>query len=386
MARRNAGCPPTRRGLLVVLLGTARATTNCSVGDPLACSLNGVCDAGTCACDAPWGGAACETLRFAPGKETACGKLCAYHGHGNDTTSWGGSVVEANGTYYMFVAEMTRGCDLGAWRTNSQVVLAASDDPLGPFDYVMDVVAPWAHNPQVVAAPDGDGGLVYALYALGDGVPLAPERDCGGRRRAAAAGAPRNLSRANFTIHYARHPTGPWLSHVASILDWPSNWDYGAVGNWNPAPMVHPDTGRVFLMAHTSPTAFDGEAIVAADSWRGPYSVVASSTSSTWRGSVKHAEDPFLWVDARGHWHALYHALGGDPGGHAYSLDGSVWSDVAAAYGTSRPLGGGAAVGYGAERPKLLFGDDARPRTPTHLYNGGSKADAFTIASPLAAA
>ena len=375
--------------LLAAALAPAAFGANCTQDDALACSLNGVCDgSGSCVCDAPWGGGLCERLIFAPGIETACGKLCAYHGHLNDTTSWGGSVVRGkDGTYYMFVAQMTNGCTLGQWRTNSAVVLAEADDPLGPFEYVMDVVRPWAHNPQVILAPDDDLGAVYALYALGDGVPLSPEKNCSGGATAAdgprgaePAAGQRNLSLANFTIHFATSPTGPWQAHVASIEDWPSNWDYGARGNWNPAPMVHPTDGRVYLMAHTSPTAFDGEAIIVAETWRGPYTVFSSSTSSEWGGSVKHNEDPFLWVDARGHWHALYHAMGGDPGGHAYSRDGIRWSNVSAAYGKSRPVGAGT-VGYGAERPKLLFDEGG---APTHLYNGGSKADAFTIVSPLA--
>ena len=169
----------------------------------------------------------------------------------------------------------------------------------------------------------------YVLFALGDGVPLAPEQNCSGpapraapRPRAAdnRSRAPLddraaplrggNLSRANFTIHYATHPAGPWQAWEAYIEDWPpaagagtsrrlrdarsrppprrrrdppedgsrrrsfprrDNFDYGANGNWNPAPMVHPATGEVYVMAHTSPTAFDGEALIVADSWRGPY-------------------------------------------------------------------------------------------------------------------
>lgn len=367
--------------VLFVLLGIAWACT-----DEEGCSLNGVCSSSskTCVCDAPWGGASCETLQFAPGIESACGKLCAYHGNKNDTTSWGGSVVRAeeDGKYYMFVAQMTNGCTLGQWRSNSEVVLARADDPLGPFEYIMDVVTPWAHNPEVIVADDETRGKIYALFALGDGVPVVPEKNCTGEDMPVDAreerSAPKNAT-VNFTIHWAQHPLGPWRAHVASILDWPGNWDYGAKGNWNPAPMVH--GGRVFLMAHTSPTAFDGEAILVADSWKGPYRAYSSSTSNSWEGSVKHAEDPFIWVDKRSNWHALYHFMsGGGPGGHAYSRDGRVWSNISGAYSKQRPIGDNATVAYGAERPKLLFDESG---VPTHLYNGGSKGDAFTIVSPL---
>ena len=112
----------------------------------------------------------------------------------------------------------------------------------------------------------------------------------------------RNIT-ANFTIHWSPTPEGPYQTHVASILNWPSNWDYGAHGNWNPAPMVHPTNGTIYLMAHTSWKAFRGEAIIRADSWRGPYTVVASDTYPSWGGTTTQAaEDPFMWVDKRGHW------------------------------------------------------------------------------------
>ena len=137
-------------------------------------------------------------------------------------------------------------------------------------------------------------------------------------------------------------------------------------------------------MAHTSWRAFCGEAILAADTWRGPYRVVASDTYSTWGGNACGVEDPFMYVDKRGHWHVLYHSMHFGPGGHAYSVDGLSWSNVTAAYNTSRPLVGGGSVNYNAERPKLLFGP-APDLAPTHLYTGSSKAQGFTIVSPLAA-
>ena len=86
-----------------------------------------------------------------------------------------------------------------------------------------------------------------------------------------------------------------------------------------------------------------------------------------------------MWIDASGNWHVLYHLTDGpDPGGHACSPDGRVWSNISVAYTDQRPVGN-STVSYGAERPKLLFNGS----TPTHLYNGGSKADPFTIVSPL---
>ena len=80
---------------------------------------------------------------------------------------------------------------------------------------------------------------------------------------------------ANFTIFWATSPGGEYQAHTASILDYPSNFQYGAVGNWNPAPIVHPN-GTVYIMVNSGHRGYkQGKAIIGADSWRGPYRVVA---------------------------------------------------------------------------------------------------------------
>lgn len=269
--------------------------------------------------------------------------------------------------------------------------------PLGPFEKLYELILPWAHNPQTVISPDKRArhGYVYAVFTLGNGVPLSgPPVDCSNlaaaQWNASGTTPPRpgwgqgtKTITANFTIHFAEEAKGPYKAWNASILDWPADWDFGAKGNWNPSPFQHPN-GTIFLMAHTSWRAFCGEAIIRADSWRGPYTVVSSDTYPNWKGSACGVEDPFLWVDKRGHWHALYHMMHGGPGGHAFSIDGHRWSNVSRAYSTGRPLAGGGMVHYSAERPKLLFGP-APEYAPTHLYTGSDKASGFTIVSPLTA-
>lgn len=217
---------------------------------------------------------------------------------------------------------------LNEWQTNSEVALAAASSPIGPFYEVKNVVPPWAHNPAAIRAPDNNTatGVVYALYTLGDGQPMhGPPKNCTPKGRGASFDGPRHPSEldkspkpaveaedgrgpsdtftANFTIHWAPTAVGPYLAHVAQILDWPKGWDYGALrfqpswgdrrvdpqkqqeshnrathtksntadwdhtistpivcrgyptigafGNWNPAPLVHPN-GSVYVMAHTS--------------------------------------------------------------------------------------------------------------------------------------
>jgi hypothetical protein len=63
---------------------------------------------------------------------------------------------------------MANECGLSAWTKGSQVVHATAPTPLGPFTrapVASVVVAPWAHNPQVIRAPEGK----YVIFTLGDG-------------------------------------------------------------------------------------------------------------------------------------------------------------------------------------------------------------------------
>ena len=97
------------------------------------------------------------------------------------------------------------------------------------------MVQPWAHNPQLVVAPDGS----FVLYTLGNGTQShgAPEQcttDTGehhgrqSRSEAARADGGGNTT-VGFTIHYSSSPTGPWQALNASIHMFPTidnldNW------------------------------------------------------------------------------------------------------------------------------------------------------------------
>ena len=163
--------------------------------------------------------------------------------------------------------------------------------------------------------------------------------------------------------------------------------------------MVHPN-GTIFMLVLSGQWGFKhGDALLRAETWRGPYRLVATDSFASWGGSTANAEDPFLWVDRRGYWHALYEG-NPMPGAHAYSRDGITWSSINMAYSgpsegafnLSRPYtaanGTLQNVSYYTERPKLLF--DADGVTPTHVYGafGGRSpgAPSVTVASPLATA
>jgi hypothetical protein len=163
------------------------------------------------------------------------------------STTWGGSVhLAADGTYYMYVAEMGLNCSLDNWYTNSQVAVATSTTPLGPYKRVSTVVGIWAHNPEVIQVPDG----TYVLYTLGNGVPNPgrPAVPCSSASEALPPPLPKassalrepkhqlGNSTVQFTLHYSTNPLGPFLPYNATILDFP----FGAnMNNWYGAGLRH---------------------------------------------------------------------------------------------------------------------------------------------------
>ena len=81
------------------------------------CSRNGICAPQTkrCVCDSGWRGASCGQLDLG-----AVPKVAAY-GMEPNVTSWGGNPVQGDdGKWHLFVAEITNGCGLAYWETNSQ--------------------------------------------------------------------------------------------------------------------------------------------------------------------------------------------------------------------------------------------------------------------------
>jgi hypothetical protein len=137
---------------------------------------------------------------------------------------------------------------------------------------------PPVHCNQTVNTPMRESAVVHGAPVGGSGMNHASEHPHSAAAStspshgaAAASPVPATAVKtitANFTIHWAEEAKGPYSAVNASILHWPTDWDYGAKGNWNPSPYQHPN-GTVYLMAHTSWKAFCGETIIKADHWYG---------------------------------------------------------------------------------------------------------------------
>jgi hypothetical protein len=197
----------------------------------------------------------------------------------------------------------------------------------------------------------------------------------------------------NVTVHVSPSPdaAGPWTPQTV-VINGLSNYDN--LLNWNPAPLVLPN-GSVAVMIHTDDNeGWSGESIAIGSTWAGPFTVTVGNENVA--NLPKSQEDPFTWVDKRGHWHCLVHKMFDPPGagpcglwagGHLFSEDGTSWSNISRAYNTTFVTTDGASTAVQRrERPKLLFAEDGV--TPKFLFNGVISADGkevYTAVAPLRA-
>lgn len=285
----------------------------------------------------------------------------------------------------MFASEFLGGCGISSWLTNSQIVHAKSKQPEGPYKRVGVAIGAFAHNPAIAKGPDGR----YHLWHLGvgDGADNRTVKNCSNGssfepsvtvmhqhrlthqhwcwdRGSDSGGStvtrlPCNTSQI---VHSSGSLEGPWTPTKTWV-----NINSGSLRNENPSPL-YLRNGSVTLLVNS---ANDCVQLAMSDNgWKGPYAV------PPWRNNTNgticaHVEDGFLYIDARQHWHALFHMEDSRIGGHAYSTDGIEWSNVSFAYNKTislvgEPLGTGIQCNR-RERPSLMFNEAG---TPTHLVTG----------------
>ena len=106
-------------------------------GTDLDCSLNGKCSSATgkCQCTPQWTGNRCQTMSLEPIDPAKVG-FVPRSKDGQNMSAWGGSVWQVNGTWVMWAARMVNHCGINSWQTNSAIVRAEAQDPLGPYTEV----------------------------------------------------------------------------------------------------------------------------------------------------------------------------------------------------------------------------------------------------------
>lgn len=293
-----------------------------------------------------WEGPGCATLGVEP--------VASVQGYGMtpNLTSWGGNVIYFDGLYHLYVAEMVNDCPLSEWGLNSQVSHAVSSKPTGPYAFKDVAVPVWAHNPQALLSSK-DGKPLFVIFHIGSGTTTKAPKNCthyGWQPQKPA-------DPAGSTLHVATSPDGPWQPVTPS----PPSCN-------NPAPLQHPN-GTWYLLCGS-------KLLFRAPALTGPWTQVAKVPHGGVPGTY---EDAFIFIDKRGHWHALFHVYnattpcgacdGSMVSAHDYSEDGITWtaSSVQPFSNQYTLTTGGTVTLSTRERPKLLFAADG---TPTHLING----------------
>lgn len=271
--------------------------------------------------------------------------------------------------------------------TNSHIVLARSDTAQGPYEYVKELLPVFAHAPHTWRGPDG------ALYVVHEGrndtVPVSNQSVCNGDlpRPPPAPHRRRRLQPTNaectgvmFMRSASGSPFGPWdtrMLYFPNATGATNEW--AKVGVDNPALLVLANrTGALLAFRSCSAPEYSGVArsFVArpgADSWWTDRAATPPFTSVT-PGPIFQQfnnEDPFLWQDARGHFHAIWHFQDDSCpgcGGHSFSRDGVAWrwSATLAYTHTIEWTDRTTTTMRGRERPGLML-DNATWTVPQYL-------------------
>ena len=379
------------RKLSLLLLG-AHGVSACTTSHD--CSLNGVCtvSTGVCACDVAWKGPTCGQLDLlAPAKLTPAYKP-------TQGTSWGGSVVAHGTSYHMFVAEMANGCGMKTWATNSIIRHAVSSAPAGPYIAQDTVMPPFSHNPTAVRAPDGTvliyhigcGTLNKGITPCLDCTNGASGKSCKGTGEAVACNTTTtNILYLNASTQ-SSDPTlkGPWNQLNAPFTPSPTMGSPYQVDN---PTVTFFQNGSLLMLGRGGDLHHEAQSdgVITAQSWRGPY-IMHTKVGDAQSPEV---EDPFVWQDKRGNFHALFHKFTDEHpncGGHAFSTDGFTWTMTSeAAYTTTVQTADGVNHTFTRrERPHLLFTGTQPIMLFTSLTNwgkAGADDSAFTFAHELRA-
>jgi len=335
-----------------------------------------------------------------------------------NTSSWGGgSWYDArDGKWYMWATELADHCGMHTWTTNSQTIRASSSTATGLYKREAVEFGIWSHEVVVTRGPAGEY-VAFFSYNPNPGSSRPVCQQC-------TDGSTNPKCKKTFFGKAFIENTDPTFT----------SWSATATGNWsepvlvlgpsivpkmtpmdtNMAVVIGKDGSLVGMWRDHHPTGKSVPHLVTSANWKDPstykYSMddllfgkkqldsfdEHSMVSSRRRKGPSPGKNPggledmFLWVDARGHYHAIFHQMYECETctAHAYSADGDVWAYTGTAATADAVYTDGSKETFGhCERPHLIFDKDGT--TPVALTNGvkiqglSNDDQSFTLLRPL---
>ncbi|MDB4581529.1 glycoside hydrolase family protein [Draconibacterium sp.] len=293
---------------------------------------------------------------------------------------WGSSVIKGeDGKYHMFASRWPKTVGFGNWVTNSEVVHAVSDTPVGPYKF-LEIVLPtrgkqfWdgmcTHNPRIVKYNNQ-----YLIYYFGNTYNFEKPN----------AENP-NVSKDNWRkawmnkrigVAISSSVYGPWKRLDKPVIEpRPGHWDASITSN--PAPVVNDKTNEILLMYKSSTEGLTPPLLLGvskANKPEGPYERLSEEPIfrfETANNNRIDVEDPYVWWNGK-HYEAILKdrsgEICGEEGGgiHVWSDDGVNWQLFENLKAYSRDVrwdDGTTSHQNHFERPFLLIEDGV----PTHLF------------------
>ena len=240
---------------------------------------------------------------------------------------------------------MTEHCGIGAWAQNSRIIRAESTSPGGPYLRKQVVYEVFSHEPEVVRGPNQE----YVMYFTADLRSQKGLCNCCQPNVSKCDGStgPSDCPSSSFNprlrdsdptlMAWAQNPEGPWSA--AKPL-WP---DYhGADTNF--APLIFPNGSLVAIWREWTEKGSRCY-LATAKNWSDPSTYIQHLERGELFPDLGAAgtEDPFLYVDVDGTYHAVFHHMYGfntetewwldAVGGHAFSRNGLDWTYSGVAWG-----------------------------------------------------
>jgi hypothetical protein len=326
---------------LLWLFALTAAVQGCTTASN--CSLNGVCAASACVCDAPWTGAQCGHLAFAAASP-AVGKDLANTAADLGHNTWNGPMVQDGPDFHMYVPLYPA----GLLYDPVSVLHGTSPARDGPWTWANMSDVQVAFNPGALQYIDPtDGKMRFTYWST-----KVNGETAGKVYTSASAAGP-------FVEIPFSNNTGCYI---------------------NPSPFVV--DGKFFCTGQKGTEIMTG--------------VLGSPTPWTLYATMPaghHGEDPFFWVDGRKNWHALFHSSAPSASGHGTHCASSgvashlFSSDSGKTWDALNPI-------VQPYKPSVVWDDASTPRgyatmERPHLYFDGApgtttgRATHLSVAAPL---